>query len=67
MGILFCKVAIRITNQVLSALDEAIDASTQPSLSFIPDSNTRWELNEIFDLPSSAARQRAFVPERWLL
>lgn len=44
----FARVAIRITNQVLSILDEAIDASTQPTLpsfSFIPDSNTHWILN----------------------
>lgn len=44
MGILFRKVAIRITNQVLSIL-EAIDASPQPSRVSVPlslpDSDTR--------------------------
>lgn len=41
-GILFCKVAIRITNQVLSILDEAIDASPQPRSSVFPPFVSRF-------------------------
>lgn len=47
-GILFCRVAIRITNQVLSILDEAIDASPQPILrlsSFRLILILSWKLN----------------------